>query len=253
MLLDSATSLGGRARTRDESGYKLNLGAHALYLAGAAKRSLDELRIEPGGAAPSLDGCLVVREGALHAAPAGFGGPPSSTAMSRAEQAAFSAAMQSIMAGFAGHPGETIGTAISRLTDNRAARAMLHTLIRLTSFTNAPDHADAMAMLDQLRLSTGGGSYLHNGWGEMCGLIAERAREAGAHIEAGVSASHLEALNSNWIVYCASGARIVARAVVLAVEPKEAARLVPQVSILKKTAESAIRCGRKNRGPTRSE
>ncbi len=240
LLLDSATSLGGRARTRDESGYKLNLGAHALYLAGAAKRTLHDLQIEPDGAAPSLDGCLVMRNGAAHAAPAGFGGPPSSTAMSVAEQAAFSAAMQAVMEGFAGQAGETIGAAICRLTDNPAAQAMLHTLIRLTSFTNAPDHADATAMLEQLRLSTGGVSYLHNGWGEMCGLLAERVREAGAHIEVGESVSHLEAFNSNWIVHCASGARIVARTVVLAVEPKEAYRLVPNVSILKRTAESAI-------------
>ena len=193
LLLESATSVGGRARTRDDSGYKFNLGAHALYLAGAAKRTLDTLQIDPRGAAPSLDGTLVIRNGTVHAAPTGFGGPEFSSAMSAADQAAFSTAMLAVMEGFAGQTGETIGAAICRLTPNPTAQAMLHTLIRLTSFTNAPDHADATAMLDQLRLSTGGVSYLHEGWGGMCGLLAECARSAGARIDTGVNVSHLEA------------------------------------------------------------
>ena len=240
LLLDSATSVGGRARTRDDSGYKFNLGAHALYLAGAAKRTLDILEIDPRGAAPSLDGTLVIRNGSVHAAPAGFGGPEFSSAMSAADQAAFSAAMQSVMEGFTGQAGETIGGAIVRLTPNPTAQAMLHTLIRLTTFTNAPDHADASAMLDQLRLSTGGVSYLHDGWGGMCELLAECARRAGAQIETGVNVSHLEAAESNWVVHCSSGVRYVARAIVLAVDPKEACRLLPAMTVLKRIAESAI-------------
>ncbi len=240
LLLESATSVGGRARTRDDNGYKFNLGAHALYLSGAAKRTLDILRVEPNGAGPSLDGTLVLRNGAAHAAPAGFGGPEISSAMSAADQAAFSAAMLAVMEGFTGQQGETIGAAIARVSPNPIAQAMLNTLIRLTTFTNAPDHADAAAMFDQLRLSTGGVSYLHDGWGGMCEQLAECARRAGAHIETGVNVSHVEALESGWRVHCSSGARYTAGAVVLAVDPKEAYRLFPASNVLKSTAASAI-------------
>ena len=68
-------------------------------------------------------------------APASFRSPAFSSAMSAADQAAFSVAMLSVLEGFAGQAGELIGAAICRSTRNLTAQAMLQTQLRLTSFT----------------------------------------------------------------------------------------------------------------------
>ena len=44
-LIESARSLGGRAMTRVESDFHFNMGAHALYVEGAAKIAMDDLGV----------------------------------------------------------------------------------------------------------------------------------------------------------------------------------------------------------------
>ena len=43
------TQPGGRARTDERNGFRLNQGAHAVYLGGALRRTLGELGIDPRG------------------------------------------------------------------------------------------------------------------------------------------------------------------------------------------------------------
>ncbi|MFW5709692.1 MAG: NAD(P)-binding protein [Chloroflexota bacterium] len=51
-LFEKAWSLGGRARTRTDVGYYLNLGPHALYKSGAAAAILTELGVTFTGGRP---------------------------------------------------------------------------------------------------------------------------------------------------------------------------------------------------------
>ena len=39
VLLERASTVGGRATTREKNGFRFNLGPHALYRAGALRRS----------------------------------------------------------------------------------------------------------------------------------------------------------------------------------------------------------------------
>src|SRR5262245_56392536 len=71
-VLERATQPGGRGRTRDQDGYQLNLGAHALYRHGAAEQVLRELGIEPRGKMVT-HGAYVLTAGQLHVLPRNAG------------------------------------------------------------------------------------------------------------------------------------------------------------------------------------
>lgn len=45
-ILERSKRIGGRATTRQEQGFHLNLGAHALYRCGPAEAALAELGVE---------------------------------------------------------------------------------------------------------------------------------------------------------------------------------------------------------------
>ncbi len=49
VVFERSQRLGGRAMTRDTGGFAFNLGAHALYAAGAGARVLAGLGVEPVG------------------------------------------------------------------------------------------------------------------------------------------------------------------------------------------------------------
>jgi phytoene dehydrogenase-like protein len=59
-LFDAREHPGGRARTRDEGGFLVNEGAHALYIDGAANQFLRSLDLEPAGGQPDAAGGIGV-------------------------------------------------------------------------------------------------------------------------------------------------------------------------------------------------
>ena len=60
-LFEQSQALGGRARTKEQDGFYLNLGPHALYRSGQANKILGELGVEPHGRVPSVSGAYAVR------------------------------------------------------------------------------------------------------------------------------------------------------------------------------------------------
>src|SRR5262245_64825463 len=71
-LYERLSELGGRARTRDERGFRFNMGPHALYLGGHAAPVLSELGVTPRGGRVSGSGALGRWRGRLHALPSGM-------------------------------------------------------------------------------------------------------------------------------------------------------------------------------------
>src|SRR5690349_11227287 len=68
-LFESAADLGGRARTREIEGFRLNQGPHALYRLGALKRELDRLGVAYSGGRALGGTRQAIREGRLHDLP----------------------------------------------------------------------------------------------------------------------------------------------------------------------------------------
>ena len=56
---EARDTIGGRARTREDSGFLLNEGAHALYANGAGAYVLRNLGIQPRGGTPPTSGAFV--------------------------------------------------------------------------------------------------------------------------------------------------------------------------------------------------
>ena len=72
ILLEKASAEGGRARTETKSGFHLNYGAHALFVAGEGRKILKELGIEFHGAKPAIAGGYMIDRGVKHTLPVGF-------------------------------------------------------------------------------------------------------------------------------------------------------------------------------------
>src|SRR5205809_7632837 len=70
-LFEQAHALGGRAQTKQQDGFYLNIGPHALYRGGRGIEILRELGIEPQGQVPSVSGAFAVKDGLKHTFPAG--------------------------------------------------------------------------------------------------------------------------------------------------------------------------------------
>src|SRR5262245_56942958 len=71
-LYERSRTLGGRALTQEERGFHLNLGPHALYRGGAARRVLRGLGIDPKGGVPAPSGGHAVRGTTAHTLPVGL-------------------------------------------------------------------------------------------------------------------------------------------------------------------------------------
>jgi phytoene dehydrogenase-like protein len=68
-LLDSANHPGGRARSRVQEQFTLNVGPHALYRRGPAERALRELGVPIAGRTLKKSGAYALIDDQLHELP----------------------------------------------------------------------------------------------------------------------------------------------------------------------------------------
>ena len=90
-----------------------------------------------------------------------------------------------------------------------------------------PALVSAGATIEQLRLSSGAGvDYLDGGWGSLVNASAEAARDAGAHVRAGLRALCAGQDGAGWVL-STDTERVRCRALVLATGPAAARSIVP--------------------------
>ena len=240
-VLDANKEIGGRARSLIKRDIAFNLGPHALYVDGAARRILVELGIEFGGGMPSGKG-QVLYDRKLHALP----GDPVSL----------------MTTGFLGFKGKMdagrIMTAIPKLdpedyrdvtvTDwaNRSStdkqvRKLLLALARLTTYANAPEIMSAEVFLRQLQMALSGNVlYLDRGWQSIVDGLTKAAIKEEATILAGQRVERIEAGFPNR-VRMHDGSNFEADAVVLATGPTKAGQICngPEASRIRTFSERA--------------
>lgn len=225
VLLD-ARPLGGRARSENRNGHTFNLGPHALYVGGPGHRLLRGFGIDPAGAPPAVHGSLGLRRGRTGLLPSG----PLSLLRtdllrprSKARVAAMLARLQRIRA--ADHAHQTVNGWLSETGLPADAAALVHLLVRVSTYVDAPDLLSAEAAIGQVQLAMGKGvRYLDGGWGSMADRLAQRARRAGADLRTGVIVRHVGAPTgagrpsaSHRLLVETSAGPLLASAVVLAV------------------------------------
>jgi len=184
-LLEAAPQPGGRGSTDDVGGFRFDRGAHALFLGGAAERTLAALGVVlPGQRAPT-PGSVVVVDGVVHPlidgplalAKAGWLGLGGRAALARFLWAVASPARHPT----SGNAAEWLG----EVADPRV-RALVRALTRVSTYCGDLDRLDARLAAHQLSVSLQHGVfYVDGGWQTMVDALAAAARNAGVAVHPG--------------------------------------------------------------------
>jgi len=226
-LLEQSKQFGGRAGTTRRDGISFNLGPHALYLKGEACRTLQELGIELHGGPPIPGEPCLMLGGRVYAWP--------QTAPALLRSSLFTLSEKWKLAGFLNRikradPGEILHLPVSewtrQFTGGGNFEKLLRTLVRLTTFTNDPEHQSAGEALKQIVLGNQGVMYLDHGWQTMIDDLAGRAESLGATISTGAAVVKTTPLNDLWETKLKDGTILHSRSVIVAVPPQAAAKLL---------------------------
>jgi phytoene dehydrogenase-like protein len=238
VLVERAGELGGRARSQEEAGFLLNQGAHALYRAGAGARVLTRLGVRFGGGQPKGAGGFALKGGVLHTLPAGPVSLLSTGLLPLAGRLELARALTGLLRADARDAaGGPLAALLEARVASREVREVVGAFFRLTTYCADFAHLDGGAALVQLQRAIGKGVlYLDGGWQALVEGLLAQARAAGVRAEAHARAEAVEAVEAAgavgaggpgaWRVRLADGRGVGARAVVLAVPPREAARLL---------------------------
>jgi phytoene dehydrogenase-like protein len=192
--------LGGRARTTDRDGFRFNQGAHALYETGELRAALDELDVSVTGGPASLDVDVIV-DGVVQRFPTGTRRLASTHAVRSKGRVALGALFARLLAGRGGRPvGRTVDEWFADLGLPEDAAALLHVLVHVATFVDAPDLLDAGAAADQLRRAVRGVRYLDGGWQTIVDGLADVARASGVRIVEHAEVTAIERGAHGWTV-----------------------------------------------------
>lgn len=173
LVLERHAAIGGRARTDRIDGFSFNQGAHALYKGGPADDVLRELGVRIDGGTPAVKGAIVFGDD-VDIAPGG----PISLLRTRALPARSKARIARLLAGVqrikpqewaSRTTDEWVDAAV--MTDRE--RAMVHSLVRLSTYVHDPATLSAEVAIGQLQSALGTGVlYLHGGWQSIVDQLA---------------------------------------------------------------------------------
>jgi len=240
-LLERGLAFGGRARTKEEGGFALNYGPHALYRKGAGMRVLTGLGVEPDGAPPKLDGAVALIGDRLDIFPVTAAALMRTGLLGVADKFEFGRVYERLSSGAAkAQGGESFAAAIARMTKRPRVVAVLEALVRLATYTNAPDELDAAAAFAQLRMARSGVVYLHGGWAALVETLRARTEAVGARLSVEMSVDSLSCTEGLWRLRTARGEDIEASTVILAVDPAVAAELAPDMARLQHVVANAV-------------
>src|SRR4051794_14967877 len=151
VLVEKASTLGGRAATRQKHGFYFNLGPHALYREGEFLRTLRSFGIDPAGAVPGGNGGFAMYHGRPHTLPAGFVSLLTTDLLplpAKFEFAGLLSRIGSVDASRIQHV--TLTDWLATHVRHQLVREVVKMLVRVTTFTNAPEVQSAGAAIEQL-------------------------------------------------------------------------------------------------------
>lgn len=229
-VYERISELGGRARTRDEGGFRFNMGPHALYRAAEGMEALTALGIEPVGAMPELTGAGARHGGEIHALPGGFVSLVSTGLLRAAEKIEAGR----FLAGLASWDidawtGRTLDELLESEMKHERVRELVRAIVRLTTYSHASDRLDAGAAIRQVQGAFGAGVlYLDAGWSQLIDALREKALAAGVRVRAGEGIRSVTPTGGGFSVAPLHGdepAHLATR-VILAAPPSECAQIL---------------------------
>ncbi|HVL46982.1 MAG TPA: FAD-dependent oxidoreductase [Candidatus Thermoplasmatota archaeon] len=242
-LVESSASLGGMARTRREHGYAFNLGAHAMFSGGHVGRVLKRLGIQlrAGVVAPATG--RVVHDDRIFPLPTGPLALLASDLFDRRgkrELLAFLA--RPPKASDATLVGRTLEDFLDQRFSSERAKAFLKMFARLTTLAHGPSTTSAAVAIEQMVMVTRAKTlYLHGGWQSLVDDLRQAASRHGVVLETSERAAALRNRDG-----CVSGVELeagrtlAADAVILAVPPRSALQIAPDVPELRAAADASL-------------
>ena len=193
-LLEQSNSLGGRARTTDHDGFRLNLGPHALYRSGPGIHVLKELGVEPRGAQPQTSGGFAVDSGAKHTLPVGIVSLLTTGLFglsAKLETARRLGSLPKVDAAVV--MDKTVGEWLDANISHPEARRLILATFRLSTYANAPELMSAGVAVSQLQKALARGVlYLDGGWQSLVDGLHDVAERAGVLIDTGARVESIE-------------------------------------------------------------
>ena len=229
-LFEQSHALGGRAQTKVQDGFYLNIGPHALYRGGRGIEILRELGVEPRGKVPSVSGAFAVKDGIKHTFPAGAVSllTTSLFGLSAKLEAARLLASLSKIDGY-----RLMSLSVRDWLDENVSHSEVRDFVlaafRVATYTNAPELMSAGTAIEQLKKAQDKSVlYLDGGWQTLVGGLRKAALEAGVIIE---TETRIEAVTRGAPgavegVRLADGRALQASIAVIAASPSVAAALV---------------------------
>ncbi len=226
-LFEKAAALGGRAATQHYDEYRFNRGAHALYYGGPATQVLQELGVPYSGHIPPVP--FMLARGKIHSLPSTPGTLLRNTLLDTGDKLELVRVLARLVMG---HPAalgrQSIAGWLDRTVRRPRVRRVLDALARTFTYTAALDQVSADVFATQMKLSAQHNvRYLDGGWQTLVDGVRRVAQQAGARI---VSGTRVDAVTYQdgqvQAVRLGDGTAVTASAVILAVPPQDAARLI---------------------------
>ena len=220
-IIERASRAGGRALSPEVGGVPMNLGAHALYLGGPAEQMLSELGVAWSGFQPRAKDAWLTDGGDVFESPVSLFSLLGAGAFGMGERfgllrffAMLDRTSPRDVAGL------TASAWLDRIAPGPRARRFLEAMVRVSTYTNAPDFLAAETALRQLQSAIGpsakGVAYVDGGWRTLVGQL-----------EKDVSIVHEQVMRvDEGRVTLASGEDLPARHVVVALPRAAALHLV---------------------------
>jgi phytoene dehydrogenase-like protein len=221
LVLERTNELGGRGRSDEAGGCLLNLGAHALY--PRSRELLSGLGVEVSGTVPS-EGLTVRVGGRVHPLPAGVISLLGNGALSWRGKLELARKLAGMLRGDpAEHESVPVAEWLRPVRDPHA-RALLEAIVRVSTYTNAPERMSTGVAMRQLRSARVW--YLHGGWQSIVDGLVTRARTLGVELRTSTSLEQIERRADGVTGVVAAGARIACDELVLTLSPKAAAAAI---------------------------
>jgi len=240
-LFEGSSTLGGRAHTTTHKGFHINMGPHALYVAGAARRILASLGVDAVGAMPILEGSSAIFQGKSYLMPLSM----KSILLSRflrlrdkIEVMGFYRKLPELDP--ADYRYVTQKEFVHSLCGRARSRHFVNAMCRLGTYSNAPDLLSADVVISQFKIGMSGVLYLDKGWQTLVDALADKARAVGVKIVLGEKVKAFSPVKGGVSLSLNSQAATGFDASILCVPPKVAAALSGQGACLATVADEAV-------------
>lgn len=242
-LFEKAAALGGRARTQECDGFLFNMGPHALYLGGEARKVLHEFGVTPTGGKPKPQGSAYLG-GEIYPTPA------DPVSFVRSKLLSWRGKVE--LMGFFGkalllkprdYAHVTMQDWLNTTFRQPDARAFIEALARTVTYTNAPEYQSVDQFIAQLQIYVRGNVlYMDGGWQTLVDGMRRAATAHGVELVTGGSVESVCYDGTRHIVKLANGTVHQAQTVIVATDPSTASKLIEgrQHPTLRERAASAV-------------